>query len=386
MTTTFDKLGVADDLCHALTERGIDSAFAIQEMTIPDILAGRDVCGKAKTGSGKTLAFGLPLLQIIPRAKPGRPTALALVPTRELATQVRDELLPLAHARGVRMMAIYGGDPIDKQIKFLKDGVDFAVCTPGRAIDLIERGDLSVADVTHVVIDEADRMADMGFLPQVEWILRNVEGKHQTLLFSATLDGVVDSLVRRYQHEPSRHEVDSKGVTVEQMTHRFLTVHEMDKAKVAATIARNNGRTLVFTNTKHGADRLAGKLDDLDVSAAAIHGDLRQNMREKALHSFSNGKLQVLVATDVAARGIHVDDVDVVIHYDPPTDHKTYLHRSGRTARAGESGLVVSLVLWNQELEVKRTQKRLGLDMPFVEMFSNDERLTDLVAFDPDAA
>jgi len=335
MTTTFDKLGVADDLCHALTERGIDSAFAIQEMTIPDILAGRDVCGKAKTGSGKTLAFGLPLLQIIPRAKPGRPTALALVPTRELATQVRDELLPLAHARGVRMMAIYGGDPIDKQIKFLKDGVDFAVCTPGRAIDLIERGDLSVADVTHVVIDEADRMADMGFLPQVEWILRNVEGKHQTLLFSATLDGVVDSLVRRYQHEPSRHEVDSKGVTVEQMTHRFLTVHEMDKAKVAATIARNNGRTLVFTNTKHGADRLAGKLDDLDVSAAAIHGDLRQNMREKALHNFSTGKLQVLVATDVAARGIHVDDVDVVIHYDPPTDHKTYLHRSGRTAGRG---------------------------------------------------
>jgi superfamily II DNA/RNA helicase len=386
MTTTFDKLGVADDLCHALTERGIDSAFAIQEMTIPDILAGRDVCGKAKTGSGKTLAFGLPLLQILPRAQPGRPTGLALVPTRELATQVRDELLPLAHARGVRITAIYGGDPIDKQIKALKGGVDLAVCTPGRAIDLIERGDLSVADVRHVVIDEADRMADMGFLPQVEWILRNVEGTHQTLLFSATLDGVVDSLVRRYQTEPTRHEVESKGVTVEQMTHRFITVHEMDKAKVAATIANSTGRTMIFTNTKHGADRLAAKLDDLDVSAAAIHGDLRQNMREKALHNFSSGKLKVLVATDVAARGIHVDDVDVVIHYDPPTDHKTYLHRSGRTARAGESGLVVSLVLWNQELEVKRLQKRLGLDMPLVEMFSNDPRLADLAAWDPETA
>ena len=386
MTTTFDKLGVADDLCHALAERGIESPFPIQQKTIPDILAGRDVCGKAKTGSGKTLAFGLPLLQILPSAKPGRPTGLALVPTRELATQVRDELLPMAMARGVRITAIYGGDPIEKQIKALKDGVELAVCTPGRAIDLIERGDLSVADVNHVVIDEADRMADMGFLPQVEWILRKVEGTHQTLLFSATLDGVVDSLVRRYQTEPARHEVDSRGVTVEQMTHRFITVHEMDKAKVAAKIIASSDRTMLFTNTKHGADRLADKLSDLGVKAAAIHGDLRQNMRERALGDFSAGKLSALVATDVAARGIHVDDVGTVIHYDPPTDHKTYLHRSGRTARAGESGLVVSLALWNQELEIKRIQKRLGLAIPLVEMFSNDPRLEDLAAFDPEAA
>lgn len=386
MTTTFDKLGVADDICHALSERGITSAFPIQEMTIPDILAGRDVCGKAKTGSGKTLAFGLPMLQILPKAKPGRPTGIALVPTRELATQVRDELLPLAHARGVRITAIYGGDPIEKQIKALKDGVDLAVCTPGRAIDLIERGDLSVLDVKKVIVDEADRMADMGFLPQVEWILRNVEAGHQTLLFSATLDGAVDSLVRRYQKDPARHEVESKGATVEQMTHRFIRVHEMDKAKVAAAIVQASGRTMIFSNTKHGADRLAGKLEDLGVSAAAIHGDLRQNMREKALSNFSHGKLQALVATDVAARGIHVDDVDVVIHYDPPSDHKTYLHRSGRTARAGENGLVVSLVLYNQELEVKRIQKRLGLDEPLVEMFSNDPRLMDLASFDPAAA
>ena len=382
MTTTFESLGVAEDVCHALRERGITSAFPIQEMTIPDILAGRDVCGKAKTGSGKTLAFGLPLLQIIPHAKPGRPTAIALVPTRELATQVRDELVPAAHARGVRMAAIYGGDPIEKQIKALKSGVDFAVCTPGRAIDLIERGDLSVADVRHVVIDEADRMADMGFLPQVEWILRNVDGTHQTLLFSATLDGVVDSLVRRYQTEPTRHEVASKGVNVEQMTHRFLSVHEMDKVKVTAAIIRNNDRTMVFTATKHGADRLAGRLEDEGVDAAAIHGDLRQKERERALANFMAGKLHALVATDVAARGIHVDDVDVVIHYDPPTDHKTYVHRSGRTARAGESGVVVSLVLYNQELEIKRMQKRLGLDIPLVEVFSNDPRLADVAHWD----
>ena len=383
MTKTFEQLGVDPDLCHALSERGITTAFPIQEMSIPDILAGRDVCGKAKTGSGKTLAFGLPMLQILQKAKPGRPTGIALVPTRELATQVRDELLPLAHARGIRITAIYGGDPIEKQIKALKAGVDLAVCTPGRAIDLIERGDLSVEDVKNVIIDEADRMADMGFLPQVEWILRNVEVGHQTLLFSATLDGAVDTLVRRYQHEPARHEVESKGATVEQMTHRFITVHEMDKAKVAATIAVASGRTMIYSNTKHGADRLADKLDDLGVSAQAIHGDLRQNMREKALSNFSAGKLQVLVATDVAARGIHVDEVDVVIHYDPPSDHKNYLHRSGRTARAGEDGLVVSLVLWNQELEVKRIQKRLGLDIPIVEMFSNDPRLQDLAAWDP---
>ncbi len=378
MTTTFDSLGIDEDISHALRERGITTAFPIQEMTIPDILAGRDVCGKAKTGSGKTLAFGLPLVQLLPRAEPGRPTGLALVPTRELATQVRDELVAASHARGIRIAAIYGGDPIEKQIKALKSGVEFAVCTPGRAIDLIERGDLSVADVRHVVIDEADRMADMGFLPQVEWILRNVEGDHQTLLFSATLDGVVDSLVRRYQHDPTRHEVASKGVNVEQMTHRFFLVHEMDKVKVAAAIIRNAERTMVFTATKHGADRLARKLEDEGVQAAPIHGDLRQKFRERALADFAAGKLHALVATDVAARGIHVDDVDVVIHYDPPNDHKTYVHRSGRTARAGESGVVVSLLIYNQELEIKRLQKRLGLDVPIEEIFSNDPRLADV--------
>ncbi len=385
MAKTFSSLGLEQDICAALAERGIETAFPIQEMTIPDILAGRDVCGKARTGSGKTLAFGLPLVQLLDRAKPKRPTGIALVPTRELATQVRDELTAAAPARGVRIAAIYGGAPIEKQIKQLKDGVDFAVCTPGRAIDLIERGDLSVADVTKVVIDEADRMADMGFLPQVEWILRNVEGSHQTLLFSATLDGVVDTLVSRYQTEPARHEVESKGVSVEEMTHVFLHVHQRDKVKVAAAIIQGTERTMVFSATKHGADRLARELSEEGVDARAIHGDLRQNMRERSLADFGKGKIRALVATDVAARGIHVDDVDVVIHFDPPQDHKTYVHRSGRTARAGESGVVVSLLLYNEELEVKRMQKRLGLDIAPIEVFSNDARLKDLSKFSGDS-
>jgi len=228
-------------------------------------------------------------------------------------------------------------------------------------------------------------MADMGFLPQVEWLLRQVDGKHQTLLFSATLDGVVDSLVKRYQTDPVFHEVESPLVTIDEMTHRFVQVHGMDKVKVAATISRSAKRTIMFTATKHMADRLAKELKELGVDAAPIHGDLRQKYRERALNDFSAGNLAVLVATDVAARGIHVDDVEVVVHFDPPSDHKTYLHRSGRTARAGDRGIVVTLVLWNEELEVRRIQRRVGLDLPIIEMFSNDERLSDLTAWEPSA-
>jgi superfamily II DNA/RNA helicase len=381
--SSFEALGVSPDLCAALASRGIITPFPIQELTIPDGLAGRDVCGKAKTGSGKTLAFGIPVLERLHKAQPRRPSAIALVPTRELALQVYGELRPLAEAHGVTLHAIYGGARMDRQIKALHDGVDFVVATPGRVIDLMQHGELSMADVDHVVVDEADRMADMGFLPQVEWILRHVGGRHQTLLFSATLDGVVGALVHRYQHDPVFHEVASTQVTVEEMAHRFLLVHELDKVKVAATIARNNERTLMFVRTKRGADKLAQQLGREGVKAAAIHGDLRQNLREKGLADFMAGALPVLVATDVAARGIHVDNVDVVVHVDPPEDHKAYLHRSGRTARAGESGVAVSLVLWNQELEVKRIQTRLGLHQPIVEMFSNDPRLSDLSNWDP---
>ncbi|NNE75318.1 MAG: DEAD/DEAH box helicase [Acidimicrobiales bacterium] len=385
MTSTFADLGVSDAVVDALAERGITEAFPVQSLTIPDALAGHDVCGKAKTGSGKTLAFGIPVLERMRKAEPRQPTGLCLVPTRELANQVREELGDLGESLDRTVAAVYGGADMEKQIKRLKNGVDLVVATPGRMIDLLDRGEVSVADVEHVIVDEADRMADMGFLPQVEWILRKVEGTHQTLLFSATLDGAVKTLIDRYQNDPAMHEVESKEVTVDEMTHRFITVHQMDKPKVAAAISGSADRTIMFTRTKHGADRLASNLTKEGVHAAAIHGDLRQTARERALADFGDGKLDVLVATDVAARGIHVDDVDIVIHYDPPQDHKSYLHRSGRTARAGETGLVVSLVLWNEELEVKRLMKRIRLDMPIVEMFSNDERLGRLATWDPTA-
>ncbi|MDP7549895.1 MAG: DEAD/DEAH box helicase [Acidimicrobiales bacterium] len=382
-TTQFADLGVDQDLVDALTERGISAPFEIQALTIPDGLAGRDVCGRAKTGSGKTLAFGLPLVQLLPNAQPGRPTGLALVPTRELAVQVSRELEPLAKVRNISVLAVYGGAPIEKQIAALEKGVELVVATPGRMIDLIERGELSVADVERVVIDEADRMADMGFMPQVEWILRRAEADHQTLLFSATLDGMVGGLISRYQNDPVMHEIAAGEATVEEMEHRFLAVHEMDRVKVAAAIIDGSNRTIVFSRTKWGADKLTRRLVEEGVNAAAIHGDLRQSQREKALGDFANGKVKALVATDVAARGIHVDDVDVVIHYDPPSDAKTYLHRSGRTARAGESGVVVSLVVWNEELEVRKLLRRLGMKFPIVEVFSNDDRLADLHAWDP---
>jgi superfamily II DNA/RNA helicase len=347
MRTTFEALGLSPDLVEALNTAGITHPFPIQSLTIADALAGRDVCGKAKTGSGKTLAFGLPLLERTPPAEPGRPTALVLVPTRELAIQVDAVLAPLGKKRGVRLGLVYGGQSIERQARRLRDGVDIVVATPGRLIDMLDRKSLSLEALTCVVLDEADRMADMGFLPQVEWILRHVGGPHQTLLFSATLDGAVDVLVRRYQRDPVFHEVESRTITVEEMEHRFLLVHEMDKVKVAAAIARDAGRTLMFTRTKRTADRLASSLNKEGVRAAAIHGDLPQRVRERALDDFQNGRLPVLVATDVAARGLHIDDVEIVVHYDPPQDHKAYLHRSGRTARAGESGIVVTLVLCN---------------------------------------
>ncbi len=384
MTKTFAELGVAPELVAALSDRGLTNAFAIQELALPDAIAGHDVCGKAKTGSGKTLAFSIPTVQRIAANGEvhGDIRGLMLVPTRELATQVLTEVEPLGAAVGLTSLAIYGGTDIDVQINAIKKGIDIVVATPGRMIDLIERGEIDVTGVTNVVVDEADRMADMGFLPQVEWILRRVESSHQTLLFSATLDGVVDSLVRRYQTDPVTHEVAAKEVTVAEMAHRFFTVHQMDRDRVASKIIEANEKTMVFCNTKRMCDRVAEGLEKLGVTAQPIHGDLRQRQREKALGAFSDGKVQALVATDVAARGIHVDDVDVVIHFDPPDDHKTYLHRSGRTARAGGTGVAVTFALWNQELEIKRLQRRLGLDVPLVEVFSNDERLSDVFHWD----
>jgi superfamily II DNA/RNA helicase len=381
--TSFAALGVDPRLVDALDAAGITDPFPIQALTIPDAVAGRDVCGKAKTGSGKTLAFGLPLLAIAGQAEPNHPHAVVLVPTRELALQVTEVLAPLGDSVGCRVEAVYGGASMERQRIALQRGADVLIATPGRLIDFIDNGAVRLDDVRAVVLDEADRMADMGFLPQVEWLLRRITSSHQTLLFSATLDGAVDHVVRRHLKDPVFHEVLSDSMTVEEMEHRFVLVHQLDKVKVTAAISRSAERSLVFVRTKRGADRLVEQLLKEGVRAAAIHGDLRQQMRERSLAQFTEGQLPVLVATDVAARGIHVDDIDIVVHYDPPEDAKTYLHRSGRTARAGESGLVVTLVLWDQELEVRRMQRRLALDLPIVEMLSNDARLGDLQAWDP---
>ena len=383
--TTFAELGVDADLVAVLTANGILEPFPIQAATIADALTGRDLCGKAKTGSGKTLAFGLPMLMRAPIAEAGHPSALVLVPTRELAVQVAQVLIPLAAAVGRKARTFYGGTPLEKDLKALGERVDVAICTPGRLIDLCQQEAVDLDAVAVVVLDEADRRADMGFMPQVEWLLRRITGPHQTLLFSATLDGDVDHLVTRYQVDPVRHEILSDTATVEEMKHRFLYVHQMDKPKVVASIGRGGRRTLVFTRTKRGADRLVEQLEKEGVQAGAIHGDLRQQAREKALKQFTQGTVAILVATDVAARGLHIDSVDTVVHFDPPEDHKTYLHRSGRTARAGASGVAVTMVLWDQVLEIQKLQKRLGLDEPMVEVFSNDPRLADLAGWETEA-
>ena len=389
---TFEDLLVSPELVAVLTAQGITMAFPIQAMTIKDALAGRDVCGKAKTGSGKTLGFGLPMLQrlaadptlAIENGQPARPRGLVLLPTRELAVQVYEVLRPLGAALGLHVASVYGGADIERQIKALRKGCDVIIATPGRLIDLGDRGEVNVESLDVLVLDEADRMADMGFMPQVEWVLRRIMTRpHQTLLFSATLDGAIDRLVKRYLTDPVFHEVMSDTQTVSRMVHHFLQVHQMDRVKVAATICNSFNKTLIFCRTKRGADRLVEQLQKEGVNAAAIHGDLRQSQREKALADFQAEKLPVLVATDVAARGLHIDSVDCVMHFDPPEDQKAYLHRSGRTARAGSTGVVVSLLLWNQAIDAEVIMRRLNLKRPIIEIISNDPHLKDLAHWDP---
>ena len=380
---SFAGLGVRAPVVEALLQEGIEVPFPVQALALPDALAGRDLCVKAKTGSGKTIAFAVPLAHRIAANGDHVPRGLVLVPTRELAMQVFKVIRPLARAAGLRSAVMYGGASLDRQAEAARRGIDIIVATPGRLIDMLQRGAVSLAAVEMVILDEADRMADMGFFPQVEWVLRQLgDIKPQVLLFSATLDGQVDRLITRYLKEPVHHAIEEETETVEEMSHRFLAVHQMDRVRVAAAIGRSHGRSLVFVRTKRGADRLATQLTREGVKAAAIHGDLRQSARERVLRQFMAGSLPVLVATDVAARGIHVDDVDVVIQFDPPEDHKSYLHRAGRTARAGQAGTVVTLVLWDQMIEVERLQRRLGLAEPVVEVFSNDPRLTDLSQFE----
>jgi superfamily II DNA/RNA helicase len=323
------------------------------------------------------------MIMHVTKGRPKRPQGLVLVPTRELAVQVTKALDPLLDLRGLKAVSVYGGAPMGPQTDALDKGASIVIATPGRLLDLLERRALDPRDIRIITIDEADQMADMGFMPQVRAIMSQMPEERQTFLFSATLDHQVKELIDRYMVDPVNHEVESESVTVDTMEHRFLKVHYMDKAKVVTELSIHNDRILAFTRTKAGADRLSRDLRDLDVAAAPIHGDLPQNKREQSLRRFADGEVKVLVATNVAARGLHIDGVDVVVHFDPPDDPKTYLHRSGRTARAGEEGLVVTLVEWDQVNEVLGIQRRANLNVPIVKMFSNDERLADLASWEP---
>ena len=379
-TPTFAALGLPDRLVTALARRGMDTPFAIQARALPDALAGRDVLGRGQTGSGKTLAFGLPVLTRLlgGTRTPRSPRAVVLVPTRELAQQVHDALAPLGQAVDLKVMAIYGGASMGRQIDQLRRGADLVVATPGRLQDLIDQGECSLSQVEVMVLDEADHMADLGFMPAVTALLDLTPRDGQRLLFSATLDRGVDKLVRGYLKDPAMHAVAAAASPVDTMDHLVFAVSNDGKVDVAAEIATRPGRTLIFVRTKHGADRLATQLRKVGVEAAAIHGNLTQNARKKALDNFTTGHARVLVATDVAARGIHVDAVDLVVHFDPPADHKDYLHRSGRTARAGARGTVLSLLLSDQVREHQRMRERAGVEVSAMSVVPGHEAVRAL--------
>lgn len=366
MPPTFARLGVPESICRALEERGITQPFDIQAAAMADAMAGHDICGRAPTGSGKTLAFGIPLVASTVRARPHRPTALVLAPTRELADQIMTELR--SFAGGVRVAVVYGGVGYGRQTESLRRGVDILVACPGRLEDLIEQGMVSLGAVEAVVIDEADRMADMGFVPAVRRLLDQTSPDRQTMLFSATLDGDVASLTRDYQHYPVRCEVGEETPNVVAADHVFWNVARAERIGVTADAIAASSSAIVFCRTRHGCDRLARQLGRTGIATAAIHGGRSQNQRTRALGEFAAGRVQALIATDVAARGIHVERVGAVIHYDAPEDHKAYLHRSGRTARAGQGGGVVSLVPPEQARELGRMQRQLDIRQPITEV------------------
>ncbi|HEV7204571.1 MAG TPA: DEAD/DEAH box helicase [Jatrophihabitans sp.] len=359
----FAELGLPATIVKALARHGIPSPFPIQAATIPDVLAGRDLLGRAATGSGKTLAFGLPLIGRLsgPPSAPRRPRGLVLVPTRELAMQVTDALAPLASACGVSVRLVAGGLAINKQIQSLERGVDILVATPGRLEDLIDRRACYLDSVETTVLDEADHMADLGFLPVVRRLLNQTPSDGQRLLFSATLDGDVATLIEEYLTDPSVHALSTAEASVDTMTHHVFRVSHESKFDVLAEIVAREGRTIGFVRTKHGADRVAKNLGRIGVRAGVLHGGRSQSQRNRALEAFRDGSVPVLIATDVAARGIHVDDVSLVLHVDPPADPKDYLHRSGRTARAGESGVVVVLSTPADERDVRKMLGAAGV-------------------------
>ena len=362
MSPTFAQLGVPESICRTLERAGISAPFPIQTLTIPDALKGADICGRAPTGSGKTLAFGIPLVAKAPRAKSRRPRALVLSPTRELASQIASELRTLSTR--VRVGVIHGGVGYGAQGRRLQQGVEILVACPGRLEDLIDRRAVSLHEVDHVVIDEADRMADMGFLPAVRRLLDQTSTRRQTLMFSATLDRDVAKLTRDYQHHPITHRVGDAKPDIKAAQHRFWRVAKADRVAACVDLITSEGSTIVFCRTRHGSDRLARQLSQRGVRAAAIHGGHAQSRRTRTLRGFVKGQIEALVATDVAARGIHVEGVATVIHYDPPANQKAYLHRSGRTARAGQTGLVVSLIQPDQVAGAKKIQRQLDLKGP----------------------
>ncbi|MFF1418809.1 DEAD/DEAH box helicase [Streptomyces sp. NPDC058280] len=377
----FDELDMPAGLLKTLTAQGVTEPFPIQGATLPNSLAGRDILGRGRTGSGKTLAFGLALLARTAgrRAEPRAPFAMVLVPTRELAQQVTDALTPYATAMNLKLATVVGGLSISKQAGALRRGAEVLVATPGRLKDLIERGDCRLDRVSITVLDEADQMADMGFMPQVTALLKQVEPDGQRMLFSATLDKNIDRLVRLYLTDPVVHSVDPSQGAVTTMEHHVLYVaDETDKKAVTTRIAARDGRVLLFLDTKRSVDRLVKRLLASGVRAAGLHGGRSQPQRNRTLDQFKTGQVTALVATNVAARGIHVDDLDLVVNVDPPVDHKDYLHRGGRTARAGESGSVVTLVLPEQRREMTRLMSDAGIDPRSARIKSTDEELAQL--------
>ena len=379
---TFADLGLPTPLVDELTSQGLIEPFPIQQATIADALAGRDTLGRGRTGSGKTLAFTLPLLaRLLESNKPREnyaPRALILVPTRELANQVCDVLAPLARRLGMRTTTVYGGVGYPKQIEALRNGVDIVVACPGRFIDLMESGHVDLDAIEITILDEADHMAELGFLEHVTQILSKTPREGQRMLFSATLDRGIDKLVRKFLNNPVTHEVESTDENDAMMTHYFFNVSQANRFDVLQDLCAAPGRSLVFTRTKHGARKLTEALIKAGVPAVELHGDLSQNVRARNLAAFSGGKADTLVATDIAARGIHVDDIALVIHADPPEEHKAFLHRSGRTARAGAEGTVVTMVTENMRRHVKRLAKDAGIDPISVNVAKGDAILEEI--------
>lgn len=363
-TVTFADLGLPEPVVRKLAQNGVTIPFPIQAATIPDALRGKDILGRGRTGSGKTLSFGLPLLTRLTgsRTERKRPRGIILTPTRELAMQVSDALQPYGDVLGLKLKVVCGGTSMANQITALERGVDILVATPGRLRDLIGRGSCSLEDVEVAILDEADQMSDLGFMPEVTELMDQLPEGGQRMLFSATMEKEIDTLVRRYLNSPVLHEVDAAQGAVTTMSHHVLVVKPRDKAPVTSAIASRKGRTIIFVRTQLGADRVAEQLREGGVGAEALHGGMTQGARTRTMADFKEGKVNVLVATDVAARGIHVDNIDLVLNVDPAGDHKDYLHRSGRTARAGLSGTVVSLALPHQRRQIFRLMEDAGVD------------------------